>query len=96
MAREGKFSQPRTGTVMPEAEETLIPEAPLEEAPKPVKKQAAPQSAPKKAGKKKKRKKKKANRTITLIFYSFYFVLVAALLAGLWFLHSWLNDFLTA
>ena len=96
MAREGKFSQPRTGTVMPEAEETLIPEAPMEEAPKPAKKQAAPQSAPKKTGKKKKRKKKKANRTITLIFYTFYFVLVAALLAGLWFLHSWLTDFLTA
>ncbi len=100
MATEGKFSQTRSGNVMPEAEETLIvnPEAPPKESPKkPVKKQAAPQSAPKKSGKKKKRKKKKkANRTITLIFYTFYFVLVAALLAGVWYLHSWLTDYLTA
>ncbi|MBQ2925753.1 MAG: hypothetical protein IJE03_02860 [Ruminiclostridium sp.] len=100
MAHEGKFSQARPGNVTPQAEDTqaLTPEAPVQEpvrTKKPVKKQAAPQSAPKKHGKKKKRKKKKANRTVTLIFYTCYFFLVAALLAGLWFLHGWLTDYLT-
>ena len=100
MAHEGKFSQARPGNVTPQAEDTqaLTPEAPAQEplkTKKPVKKQAAPQSAPKKHGKKKKRKKKKANRTVTLIFYTCYFFLVAALLAGLWFLHGWLTDYLT-
>lgn len=99
MASEGKFSKTRSGNAMPETEDTLIvtPEAPAAApAKKPAKKQAAPQSAPRKSGKKKKRKKKKANRTITLIFYTFYFVLVAALLAGVWYLHGWLTDYLTA
>jgi len=96
MAREGKFSHPRTGS-KPAAEEILIqnPEAAAQELPKPAKKQSDPKPVAKKTGKKKKRKKKKANRTITLIFYTFYFVLVAALLAGLWFLHGWLTDYLT-
>ena len=99
MAKDGKFSNTRSGSVMPESEDVLImnPEAPVQESPKkPAKKQADPKSAPKKSGKKKKRKKKKANRTITLIFYTFYFCLVAALLAGVWYLHGWLNDYLTA
>ncbi len=43
---------------------------------------------------KKKKKKKKANRTITLIFYTVYFVMVAAALAGLFFLNGWLEDWL--
>lgn len=45
----------------------------------------------KKSGKK---KKKKANRTVSIIFYTFYFVLVAAGIAGILFLRSWLNDYL--
>jgi len=54
---------------------------------------AAKQQPPlKKTGKKK--KKKKANRTITLIFYTVYFVMVAALLAGMFFLNNWLEDWL--
>ena len=96
MAYQGRFSQPRAEDTAPEQEILQAAEAPVQEAPKPVKKQPAPKSVPGKTGKKKKkRKKKKANRTITIIFYTFYFVLVAALLAGLWFLHSWLSDYLT-
>ena len=95
MAYQGKFSQPRSEEAVSEQVAVQAAEAPVQEAPKPVKKQPAPKSVPGKTGKKKKRKKKKANRTITLIFYTFYFVLVAAMLAGLWFLHSWLTGFLT-
>lgn len=95
MAYQGRFSQPRAEDTAPEQEILQAAEAPVQEAPKPVKKQPAPKNVPGKTGKKKKRKKKKANRTITIIFYTFYFVLVAALLAGLWFLHSWLSDYLT-
>ena len=98
MAYQGRFSQPRAEDTVPEQEIPQAAEASVQEAPKaqkPVKKQTASQSAPQKTGKKKKRKKKKANRTITIIFYTFYFVLVAAMLAGLWFLHSWLSDYLT-
>ena len=89
MANEEMISQNELA-----AEELLTQEAP--KARKPEKKQTSSKSAPKKSGKKKKRKKKKANRTITLIFYTFYFCLVAALLAGVWYLHGWLNDYLTA
>ena len=95
MAYQGKFSQPRSEEAVSEQVAVQTAEAPVQESPKPVKKHPAPKKVPGKTGKKKKRKKKKANRTITIIFYTFYFVLVAALLAGLWFLHSWLTGFLT-
>ena len=53
----------------------------------------AVQPAPvKKSGK---RKKKKGNRTVTIIFYTFYFALVASCLAGMFFLNGWLTDWLT-
>ncbi|MBR6595617.1 MAG: hypothetical protein IKK72_03455 [Oscillospiraceae bacterium] len=42
-----------------------------------------------------KRKKKKGNRTVTIIFYTVYFALVAACLAGMFFLNGWLTDWLT-
>ena len=76
------------------AKKPAVPE--VSEAPvqKPVKKQA-PQNVPAKTGTKaKKKKKKKANRTITLIFYTVYFVLVAAILGGLFFLNNWLEGWL--
>ena len=104
MAYQGKFSQPRSTKentpVKPSAprQASAAPKASPAPAPKreaPAAANAAPKhpAAPvKKTGKK--RRKKKANRTVTLIFYTCYFALVAALLAGLLFLHSWLNDYL--
>ena len=99
MAYQGKFSQPRNTeenirlraeAQKKEAAEKKLPAAAQAPAPKAPK---AVDTAPvKKNGK---RKKKKANRTVTLVFYTFYFVLVAAGLAGIFFLHSWLNDYLT-
>ena len=99
MAYQGKFSQPRNTeenirlraeAQKKEAAEKKLPataQAPVPKVPKAV------DTAPvKKNGK---RKKKKANRTVTLVFYTFYFVLVAAGLAGIFFLHSWLNNYLT-
>ena len=50
-------------------------------------------SAPAKKNTRKK-KKNKGNRTITLIFYTCYFALVAALLGGIFFLNSWIKDWL--
>lgn len=79
----------------PAVKPVVKPAAP---AHKPAAKQApkqtsGAQSVPvKKSGKKK--KKKKANRTITLIFYTCYFVLVAALLGGIFFLNNWITDWL--
>ena len=63
---------------------------------RPAEKAASPagQTPPVKAGKARK-KKKKANRTVTIVFYTCYFVMVAALLAGILFLRSWLVDYLT-
>ena len=99
MAYQGKFSQPRNTeenirlraeAQKKEAAEKKLPAAAQAPAPKAPK---AVDTAPvKKNGK---RKKKKANRTVTLVFYTFYFVLVAAGLAGIFFLHSWLNNYLT-
>ena len=77
------------------AKEVPVKEAPVKAAPVkevPVNQVPAKQPAPvKKSGKK---KKKKANRTISTIFYTFYFVLVAAGIGGIFYLHSWLNDYL--
>ena len=75
--------------------------APVKAA-EPVKKAAAPapkadpvkQQAPVKKGGKKRKKKKKANRTVTIIFYTVYFVMVIAALAGIFFLNGWLKDWL--
>ncbi len=107
MAYQGKFSQPRNTeenirrkAEAKKREAALAAEAkaeapekavPVKEAPavKPTPKQEA---APAKKGGKK--KKKKANRTITIIFYTFYFMLIAAGIAGILFLRSWLNDYL--
>ncbi|MBE6922961.1 MAG: hypothetical protein E7465_07250 [Ruminococcaceae bacterium] len=78
----------------PPVKKSEVPEVPEAPVQKPVKKQA-PQNVPAKTGaKKKKKKKKKANRTITLIFYTVYFVLVAAILGGLFFLNNWLEGWL--
>lgn len=79
--------------------ETPVKQDPIQEAPAtqaPVKKAPVQQSAPSQTPAKKsgKQKKKKANRTITLIFYTCYFLLIAASLVGMFFLHSWLNDYL--
>jgi len=105
MAYQGKFSQPRNTEenirLKQEAAKAASPApkaapapAPKREAPASV--QAAPKAVPavpaKKSGKK--RRKKKANRAVTLIFYTCYFVMVAAILAGLFFVRSWLNDYL--
>ena len=73
-----------------------VPAAPVNPAPVRAAPTKAPKQetvSPKKSGKK---KKKKANRTITIIFYTFYFLLVAAGLAGIFYLQGWLNDYLTA
>ena len=60
----------------------------------PVNPQAdARKATPKKSGKKK--RKNKGSRTVTLVFYTFYFVMVAALLGGTLFLRSWLVNYLT-
>lgn len=45
-------------------------------------------------GKKKKAKKKKANPTITLIFYTFYLLMIAAFCGGIYFGLVWLNGWL--
>lgn len=111
MAYQGKFSQPRnteesirlrTEAQKKEtaeqqtpaaAQSPAVPETPVSaQAPAPKAPKAHNASPVKKSGK---RKKKKANRTLTIVFYTFYFVLVAAGLAGIFFLHSWLNDYLT-
>lgn len=106
MAYQGKFSQPRNteeniqlkkAAAQAEAgKATVVSQDPL--APKaaaPVKKQPAPaQSAPAKKGGKK-RKKKKANRTVTIIFYTVYFVMVAAIVGGLFYTNNWLTGWLT-
>ena len=99
MAYQGKFSQNKNpeetiqlSAEIPAEETPVVAVSETQEAPKPVKKQA-PKKAPGNKGgkkKKKKKKKKKANRTVTIIFYTCYFVLVAALLAGIFFLRSWL------
>ena len=69
----------------PVAEKAPVREAPVvKEAP------AAKAAAPKKA-----KKQKKANRTLTIVFYTCYFVMVAAILAGIFFLRSWLVNYLT-
>ncbi len=106
MAYQGKFSQPRNteeniqlkkAAAKAAAQQAPAQESPAEaEAPKraPKKAGAAVQTAPaKKSGKKS--RKKKANRTVTIIFYTCYFVMVAALLAGIFFLRGWLVNFLT-
>lgn len=95
--QEAKKRQNSLAAAQAEAEK----DAPVKEAPV---KAAAPKQAPvkqtprqealpaRKGGKKK--KKKKANRTVSIIFYTFYFMLVAAGIAGIFFLHGWLNDYL--
>lgn len=99
-----------SGETTPVKKETPVQEVPeiqvapaaeaapvVKEVPKaPVKKQVpADQAVPtKKSGKKKKKKKKKANRTITIIFYTVYFVMVAAILAGLLYANNWLKSWL--
>ena len=52
------------------------------------------QDAPVKKPAAKKRRQKKANRNVTIIFYTVYFVMIAAFFAGMFFVNSWLNDFL--
>jgi len=42
----------------------------------------------------KKRKTKKGNRNITIIFYTFYFCLIAAFVGGMFFLNNWVDGFL--
>lgn len=83
------------------ARETPVKQDPIREAPAkqvPVKQAPAKQPTPKQdaapAKMSGKKKKKKANQTISIIFYTFYFVLVAAGIAGILFLRSWLNDYL--
>ena len=110
MAYQGKFSQPRNTEeniqrrkaaeqAAPEMKESpAAVEAPATKAPeiKKAPKQtspAAPKAAPAKKGGKK--KKKKANRTVTIVFYTCYFVMVAALLGGIFFLNNWLTGYLT-
>lgn len=55
---------------------------------------ALPNAPVKKPVKKKKRKKRKANRTVSLIFYTCYFALVTAVLAGLYVLNLRLTGWL--
>ena len=105
MAYQGKFSQPRNteeqirlrkeaqkAAAAAAAAEGKAPAAPAE-APKATPVQEQPQA--KKSRKGKKKKKYKGNRTITTIFYTFYFLLLFAMLGGIWYLHGWLNSFLT-
>lgn len=87
---------------MPAAEPVEAPkqEAPLEETPAPVKKVPKKDAAPaektgaKKKSAKKKKKKKKANRTITAIFYTVYFLIIIAFFAGMFFVNNWINNWL--
>jgi hypothetical protein len=105
MAYQGKFAQPRNteeqirlrkeaqkAAAAAAAAEGKAPAAPAE-APKATPVQEQPQA--KKSRKGKKKKKYKGNRTITTIFYTFYFLLLFAMLGGIWYLHGWLNSFLT-
>jgi hypothetical protein len=78
---------------MPAAAATKPAVKPVAPAAKPAAKQA-PKQAPAAAKKTSKKKKSKGNRTITLIFYTCYFVLVAALLGGIFFLNNWVTDWL--
>lgn len=105
MAYQGKFSQPRNteenirlkaaaqkqaaaAEKAPVTEKAPLRETPVVREAPAVKASGA--SAPKKA-----KKKKKANRTLTIVFYTCYFVMVAAILAGILFLRSWLVNYLT-
>ena len=92
---------PEKKAEQPKAAEPVKKAAPVQ--PEPAKKaapaaQAEPEKkqAPVKKSGKKKKKKKKANRTITIIFYTVYFVMVAAILAGIFFLKGWLEDWLVS
>ena len=104
MAYQGKFSQPRNteenirlkaearkkAEAAQKAAAAQQPQAPAVQG-TPVPK--AVRNAP--VNKDGKRKKKKGNRTVTIIFYTVYFALVAACLAGMFFLNGWLTDWLT-
>ena len=104
MAYQGKFSQPRNteenirlkAEARKKAEAAQKPAA-VNQAQAPVVQGAPVTKAAQNASANNggKRKKKKGNRTITIIFYTFYFALVASCLAGMFFLNSWLTDWLT-
>lgn len=84
----------------PVQDTTAVTEAPsVKEAPTPKKAPKKTEPAAEKAvrAKKggKKNKKKKANRTITIIFYTCYFAMVAAILGGLFYANNWLTGWLT-
>ena len=64
-------------------------ETPVEKKPVP-----AAQKAPEKKPAKKRKKKNKANRNVTIVFYTVYFVMIAAFLVGMLILNGWLNNFL--
>ena len=82
----------------PARDTSAVTEAPAAKpaASRKASKQAAPAAAkavPAKKGNKK--KKKKANRTITIIFYTCYFAMVAAILGGLFYANNWITGWLT-
>ena len=73
---------------------------PAEETPAPVKKAPKKEAVPaentpaKKKTSKKKKKKKKANRTITAIFYTVYFLIIIGFFGGMFFVNNWINNWL--
>lgn len=104
MTYQGNFSQSRNAGEDPGAQaEAMKPEAIMPEPEAPAVSEAstrkpAPEKAsrnsPARQGGRKKRRKKKANRTLTLIFYTVYFVMVPAIIGGLFFLNASLEDWL--
>lgn len=107
---QGKFSNKNNTDPIPEevtVEETpeltledIISEAaPVEEAPARETSGEEPEEAPvEKKGKKKKKKKskkKKGNRTITLIFYTLYFLMIIGFFGGMYYVTQWLTGWLT-
>ena len=99
-AEKPRVTQAPAPVRKPEANQELKQEAAPVEGAKirnetaPVKKAPKKTDAPKKSGKKKKKKVKKANRNVTIVFYTLYFMMIAAFLGGMFFLNNWLNNFL--
>lgn len=106
---QGKFSNKNNGAPTPEevtVEETaelsledIIQETkPAEESPAPVQEQSAAEPeavlAKKKTKKKKKSKKKKANRTVSVIFYTLYFLMIIGFFGGMYYVSQWLTGWL--
>ncbi len=104
MAYQGKFSQPRNTEeniqrkkdAARRAAANAVPETDGEPAVKRAPRKEIPAAAgtPVKKKRSNKKKKKKANRTVTIVFYTCYFVMVAAIVGGLLYANNWVKGWL--